>query len=187
MELKNIKQKLQSNNNSNETRIYFGKNISSYLFNGQLNSTEFNLIESIFKKSCKLESIPYKLFTEYCYDTYTYHTNTKIDKLFSYQMIQSHYISNYKSFDCKINHINLQNHNTFAFNSQHQYNHIQPFLEATLKINDNISIKLRKNIYSYDYASPISSYQVFIIYTHPNTPNNKDINLIAKIILDVLT
>jgi len=187
--IEDIKNKLDLSINHNETRIYFGKTISTSIFNGQLNSNIFQLLESKIKKSCKLTSIPYVLFNEYCYDEYTYYNNTQTDKLFKCTLLNSTFVNN-NDINCKINHLNTDEPSTFHFNSQLNYQHIQPFLEATLKISKYIFIKLRKNLYSYDQTSPISSYQIYIIYKNiDETKSEKEynLNLLSNIIADLLT
>jgi hypothetical protein len=186
--IEDIKNKLNPSVNHNETRIYFGKIISSNIFNGQLNSNIFQLLESKIKKSCKLATIPYMLFNEYCYDEYTYYNNTKTDKLFKYSLANSTFI-NCTDINCKINYLNIDEPSTFYFNSQMNYQHIQPFSEASLKIGEHIFIKLRKNLYSYDLTSPVSSYQIYIIYKNINetkTEKEYNLNLLSNIIADLL-
>lgn len=186
--IEDIKKKLDESINHNETRIYFGKIISSTIFNGQLNSNIFQVLESKIKKSCKLTKIPYLLFNEYCYDEYTYYSNTKTDKLSKYTLINSSFVND-TNINCKINHLNINELSTFEFNSQLNYQHIQPFSEASLKIGKHLFIKLRKNLYSYDITSPISSYQVYIIYKHideTKTEKEYNLNLLSNIIADLL-
>lgn len=187
--LEQIQNKLEYK--SHQIRIYFGRIISSSIFNGQLSPKHFSKIETTLKKSCKLKDIPYGLYNEYCYNNYTYHTNTKNDKLFTQNIILSDYISN--DNDCletKINHINLIDHSTFDFNVNKKFDHIQPFMESSLKIDNDIFIKLRKNLYEYTVDSPISSYQAYIIFNNnednKDNKNNKNIKLVSKIIQDIL-
>lgn len=181
--MEQIAHKLTNQKPYNEIRIYFGKTISSAIFNGQLTADVFTQIENKLKKSCKLKDIPYGLYNEYCYDEYIYQTNTKNDKLFSQEVIDSKYINiNNKSLNAKINFIISEEHESFNFNVQKSFIHIQPFVEASLKIGNQIFIKLRKNLYTYDIDSPISSYQVYIIF---KGDKNK-IELLIKIIEDII-
>ena len=178
-----IKSKLIHDKNSNQIIIYFGKPISSTIFNGQLTQTQFNDIESKLKQSCKLTEVPYGLYNEYCYDNYTYHTNTKSDRLYSQQINNIyHVMGQNQQINVKINHVKLIEEPTFNFNVQQTFNHIQPFMEGSLKIGNQIFIKLRKNLYTYDITSPISSYQVYIIYKGEKNKND----LLTKIISDII-
>lgn len=188
-DINSIKKKLASSSKHTETRIYFGKTISSFIFNGQLNQSDFDTIEAKLKKSCKLKEIPYALFNEYCYDKYTYYSNSKMDRLISYDVIDTCHIATDK-LDCKVNHINLKDHNTIFFDNKRNYDHVQPFLEATLKLSNHLYIKLRKNIYTYDTSGPASSYQIYIIVKNnfeTDKQKNDSINLASKIISDMLT
>jgi len=190
LNIDDIKKKIKINSSMeyNETRIYLGKIISTDIFNGQLNKHVFKQLENKIKKSCKLETIPYLLFNEYCYDNYSYYSNTKTDKLFKYNLINSAFI-NEVNINCKINHILIDEQSTFYFNSQLNYQHIQPFSEASLKIGKHIFIKLRKNLYSYSSTSPEASYQIYIIYKNiEETPAEKEhnINLLSNIVADFI-
>lgn len=183
-----FKSKLTSTKDYNETRIYLGKCICSSIFNGQLSETNFNLIESKIKKACNLKIIPYSIYNEYCYDNYIYHTNAKIDKLSSSELVDSENITT-SFIDCKIDHIKNKEHNTINFNSKRNYDHVQPFSEASLKLNDYIYIKLRKNLYNYDINGPVSSYQIYIILKNNyNTIKDKtdSISLTSNIINDFI-
>lgn len=172
-----IKAKLVSSQNYNETRIYIGSVISSSIFNGQMTKENFEILESKIKKSCRLDSIPYGLYNEYCYDKYTYHTNVKMDKLTSYEVVETQN-SVTPNFDCKIDHIKLKEHNTVDFDSKKNYDHVQPFLEGVLKLNNYIYIKLRKNLFTYDINGPVSSYQIYIILKNTfNTVRDKNDSL----------
>lgn len=179
--------KLVSDKNHNQTRIYIGKVISSSIFNGQLSKEQFDTLEAKIKKSCRLKSIPYALFNEYCYDKYTYHTNTKMDKLTSHEVNDSQNVIT-SNLDCKIDHIKLKEHNTVDFDSKRNYDHVQPFCEGILKLNDYIYIKLRKNLFNYDINGPISSYQIYIVVKNNfNTVRDKNDSLsLAKTIINDL-
>jgi hypothetical protein len=188
IDIDNIKKKLTPDLKHTETRIYFGKIISSFIFNGQLSQSDFETIETKLKKSCKLKDIPYALFNEYCYDKYTYYSNSKMDRLISYDIVDTNH-STTDNMDCKINHIKLRDHNTMLFDGKRYYDHVQPFLEATLKLSNHLYIKLRKNIYTYDTNGPASSYQVYIVLKNnfeTVKQKNDSINLGSKIIYDML-
>lgn len=188
IDINDIKKKITSDLKHNETRIYFGKIMSSFIFNGQLSQSDFETIETKLKKSCKLKDIPYGLFNEYCYDKYTYYSNSKMDRLISYDIVNINHLST-DNLDCKINHIELNDHNTILFDGKRNYDHVQPFLEATLKLNNNLYIKLRKNIYTYDTTCPVSSYQVHVVLKNnfeTIKQKNESVNLSSKIIYDML-
>jgi hypothetical protein len=188
MNLTNIKKILNipPKHGTNNTKCYLGSTISSFMFDGQLNKTVFSKIETKLKKKCKLDDIPYQLFNEYCYNNFIYYTNGKNDKLHTLEPINTIYLSKNKTnIDVKITHYNQHDHDTHQFNCQHKYHNTQPFLIGSLKINENIFIKLRKNLFKYDLKSDISSYQIFIEIKWENI-KPEYFNIVSKVLYDVV-
>jgi len=165
------------------TKCYLGEQISSFIFNSQLSSKLFNKIEDKLKKKCELDEVPYQLFNEYNYQNYIYNTNSKYDSMITMIPINSKYITG-KKCAVKITQYNQTNIDTYQFNSQFKYDNIQPFLQGSLKINDNIVIKLRKNLYSYDKNSDVKSYQIYIEIKWDDIKSSY-ITLATKILHDI--